>query len=274
MVRHAFLLVAALAVLAPEAAGAGGAHPVAAAAVAGPRAAVAARPAKVKRKPKPRHRPGKAKRKARRGARASTGGRGHRGHAAAAPARNMPAGWSWPPNPAMVAAGQACTARLDELGVVWRPAAAQKQIATPITVPSMTFGGIKVVPTFRPPPFVMDCHLALALTTFSKDLYELGIRELKFSRIYGYTKVRTEGVIKNVLSRHALGLAIDVRAVVDADGREAVVVRDYRNDDPLLLRLEDFLNDAGGFRTVLTPRNDPKSHDDHFHVEVALTYGS
>jgi len=263
MIGRALSLVAALAVLAPGPAGAQPARPVAAAA-AGPRAAVAARPAKATRKHTPRHRPAKAKRKAR---------RGHRGPAASAPARNMPAGWSWPPNPAMIAAGRACTARLDELGVVWRPAGAQKNIATPITVPAMTFGGIKVVPTFRPPPFVMDCHLALALTTFSKDLYELGIRELKFSRIYGYTKVRTEGVIKNVLSRHALGLAIDVRAVVDADGREAVVVRDYRADDPLLLRLEDFLNHAGGFRTVLTPRTDPASHDDHFHVEVALTYG-
>ena len=195
--------------------------------------------------------------------------RGHRG----APASNMPDGWTWPPTAAMRAAGKACTARLDELGVAWHPAAGVKKIATPITVPSMTFGGIKLVPTFRPPPFVMDCHLALALATFAKDLHELGVRELHFSRIYGYTRVRTQGRTKNVLSRHALGLAMDVRSVIDADGREAVVARDYVHDDPLLLRLEDLLNDSGGFRTVLTPKNDPASHHDHFHVEVALTYG-
>ena len=147
-----------------------------------------------------------------------------------------------------------------------------ERVVTPITVPSMTFGGVKIVSWFRKPPFVMDCHLALGLTTFGKDLYELGVRELTFSSIYRYTKVRVGGRTKNTLSRHALGLAIDVRSVTDADGRVAVVAADYKLDDPLLLRLEDFLNDAGGFRTVLTPKNDPISHHDHFHVEVKLEY--
>jgi hypothetical protein len=194
------------------------------------------------------------------------------GHDLSSPA-NMPDGWSWPPTPEMTAAGAACTARLDELGVEWKPAEPVERVVTPITVPSMTFGDVKLVSWFRKPPFVMDCHLALGLVTFAKDLYELGVREVKFSRIYGYTLVRTGGVTKNALSRHALGLAVDVRSVIDADGREAVVATDYKLDDPLLVRLEAFLNDSGGFRTVLTPKNDPVSHHDHFHVEVKLEYG-
>lgn len=270
MVRRWFLLVAALALLAPGPVRAQVPRPVAAAAVGAGTPTVQARPAKHKRATRHRTKPRPG---ARRGARLATAVRGRHPRKPPAPASNMPDGWSWPPNAAMRAAGKVCTDRLDLLGVAWRPAAALENIATPITVPSMTFAGIKVTPTFRPPPFVMDCHLALALATFGKDLYELGVRELHFSRIYGYTLVRTQGRTKNVLSRHALGLAIDVRSVVDADGREAVVVRDYLNDDPLLLRLEDFLNDSGGFRTVLTPRNDPASHYDHFHVEVALKYG-
>ena len=228
----------------------------------------ASRPSKRSKRTKVTKRTERSTRSKRTAARTTVARRGRH-----APASNMPDGWSWPPNAAMRAAGAECTAALDELGVEWQPAEPVERVATPITVPSMTFGGVKLVSWFRKPPFVMDCHLALALTTFAKDLYELGVRELKFSRIYGYTLVRTGGVTKNALSRHALGLAVDVRSIIDADGREAIVERDYPREDPLLVRVETYLNDSGGFRTVLTPKNDPVSHHDHFHVEVKLEYG-
>lgn len=185
---------------------------------------------------------------------------------------NMPDGWTWPPSPAMRAAGAACTAELDRLGVVWKPAPAEPKVATPITVPAMVFGGVAVLPTFRKPPFVMDCQLARSLAIHGKELYARGVRELHFSRIHGYTQVRTGGTTKAALSRHALGLAIDVRAIVDDTGHKAVVLGDYNAGDALLLRVEDYLNDSGGFRTVLTPRNDPASHYDHFHVEARADY--
>lgn len=185
---------------------------------------------------------------------------------------NMPDGWTWPPSKEMRAAGDACTAELDRLGVVWKAAPAEPKIATPITVPAMMFGGVAVLPTFRKPPFVMDCQLARSLAVHGKELYARGVRELHFSRIHGYTQVRTGGTTKAALSRHALGLAIDVRAIVDDTGHKAVVLGDYNAGDALLLRVEDYLNDSGGFRTVLTPRNDPASHDDHFHVEARADY--
>jgi len=185
---------------------------------------------------------------------------------------NMPGGWTWPPSPAMVGKGKACTDELDLLGIGWKPAPREPKITTPITLTTMALGGVKIVSTFRKPPHVMDCHLALGLATHTVQLYALGIREIHFSRIYGYTQVRSYGSTKHSLSRHALGLAIDVRAVVDEAGHKATVVDDYLKDDPLLLRVEDYLNDSGGFRTVLTPRNDPASHDDHFHVEVRVDY--
>jgi hypothetical protein len=193
---------------------------------------------------------------------------------AKAPSRqaNMPDGWTWPPSKQMRAAGDACTAELDRLGVVWKPAAAEPKIATPITVPSMVFGGVAVLPTFRKPPFVMDCQLAHSLAVHGKELYARGVRELHFSRIHGYTQVRTGGQTKAALSRHALGLAIDVRAIVDDTGHKAMVLGDYLAGDALLLRVEDYLNDSGGFRMVLTPRNDPASHYDHFHVEARADY--
>lgn len=207
------------------------------------------RPTKKAKKPtkKKRLTRGKATRTTRRSKRATVSRRPRATAVRTKPAANMPVGWTWPPSPAMAAAGKACTDRLDELGVVssW----------------------------FRPPPFVMDCHLALALAVFGEDLHALGIRKVQFSRIYGFTLVRSEGRTRNVLSRHALGLAMDVRGITDADGREALVARDYKAGDPLLIRFEEYLNDSGGFRMVLTPRNDPVSHHDHFHVEVKLEYG-
>ena len=51
-----------------------------------------------------------------------------------------------------------------------------------------------------------------------------------------------------------------------------MVLGDYLAGDALLLRVEDYLNDSGGFRMVLTPRNDPASHYDHFHVEARADY--
>ena len=78
--------------------------------------------------------------------------------------RNMPEGWVWPPSPAMKRQGQRCLAALDEAGVVWKKAPKARKIVTPIYVPSMELGGIKLTPTFRKGPFVMDCHLAVSYT--------------------------------------------------------------------------------------------------------------
>lgn len=185
---------------------------------------------------------------------------------------NMPPGWAWPPSPDMVAEGKACTDALDELGIAWKPAKAAPKIANPITLTDMELVGIKLVSTYRRGPHVMDCDLALGLANTLAAVYEAGVRELHFSRIHDYTTVRVNGVEKTTLSRHALGLAIDIRSFVDVDGREAKVLEDYPMGDLLLLKVEQLLTDTGGFRTILTPRNDPQSHDDHFHLEVRVDY--
>ena len=185
---------------------------------------------------------------------------------------NMPAGWTWPPSKDMTAEGKACTDRLDELGIAWKPASAARKINTPITLTDMELAGVRLVSTYRRGPHVMDCDLALGLATHLPLLYDACVREVHFSRIHDYTQVRVNGVEKNTLSRHALGLAIDIRFFVDVDGRQAVVLDDYPKGDALLLDIEQRLTDSGGFRTILTPRNDPQSHDDHFHLEVRVDY--
>jgi hypothetical protein len=187
-------------------------------------------------------------------------------------ATNMPPGWTWPPSRHMEESGQACEAKLDDLAVSWEPTASEGHVVAPIRVPEMQLGGVTYTSLFRQGPFVMDCELALALETYGEQLRALGVREVKFGRIYGWTKVRVGGKTKNMLSRHALGLAMDIVSIVDEDGREAVVARDYNRDDELLLGVEKVLNASGGFRTVLTPKNDPISHRDHFHIEARVDF--
>ena len=183
---------------------------------------------------------------------------------------NMPKGWSWPPSRKMRTAGKRCLRQLTTLGVRWKHARARKQIATPIIVPTMMFAGLRLSPTFRKGPFVLDCHLALALAHSAPLLSAAGVTELRFSTIYQYRKVRLAGRTKPFLSRHALGLAVDVYQIRTADQRVHIVKRDYQRGSPALLACERIIKNSKRFRTALTPGNDPKSHHDHFHLEARM----
>ena len=187
-------------------------------------------------------------------------------------ARNMPSGFHWPPTTTMKEAEKICEGQLDALGVTWEHAAPEGRIVNPIVVPAMELGGITLRSKFRKAPHKLDCQFARTLATFGAELHSIGVREIVFGSIYRNTTVRVGGKSKNILSRHALGIAMDVVSFVDENGREANVAKDYKNDDPLLLAIEEAINKSGKFRTVLTPRNDPKSHHDHFHIEAAVDF--
>jgi hypothetical protein len=51
-----------------------------------------------------------------------------------------------------------------------------------------------------------------------------------------------------------------------------VLSRDYKRGDQLLLGVEQVLTESHAFRAVLSPKNDPVSHKDHFHVEVRIDF--
>lgn len=187
---------------------------------------------------------------------------------------NMPAGWAWPPNKTMVASGKACLQKLDELNVSYKKVEREGRIVEPITSDGMTFGGVRYVPVYGTGPRKLDCHLAVALATFGKDLASVGVRTVHFGSLYRWSKVRVGGLTKNILSRHALGLAMDITAFTDDQGRTAYVARDYQKDDALLLAIEKAVNTSGKFRLLLTPKNDPASHKDHFHLEANPNFAS
>ena len=187
---------------------------------------------------------------------------------------HMPHGFSWPPTRAMLAAEDHCIKKLDATGMTYKTADREGRIVRAVIVPSMNFGGVQFTSVFRPGPHKMDCQFALAMHRMGPALYELGVREVRFGSLFRWSNVRHHGSTKPILSRHALGLAMDIAAFIDAEGRKVVVEKDYTMADPLLLNLEDAFNDSGFFRTVLTPKNDPISHDDHFHIEAASDFSA
>lgn len=187
-------------------------------------------------------------------------------------ADNMPRGWTWPPSRTMEASAKACEAQLDALGVAWQSAKREGHIVDAVLVPEGQIGGITYTAEYATTLPVMDCQLVVALATLAPRLYDAGVREVHVGSTYRWSKVRVGGKTKDVLSRHALGLAMDVVSFVDDNGREANVSKDYKGGDELLLSIERTVNDSGMFRTVLTPKNDPKSHHDHFHLEANPDY--
>lgn len=193
--------------------------------------------------------------------------RKHAGHA-----DNMPRGWHWPPSREMEAQARACEARLDELGVAWKPVKREGRIVDAVAIPEGQIGGISYLPAYRSDVPIMDCQLARALAEIAPRLSDAGVRAVHVGSTYRWSNIRVGGKTRNILSRHALGLAMDVVSFVDRDGREAVVAKDYARGDELLLAIEHAVNDSGIFRTVLTPKNDPKSHHDHFHLEANPDY--
>jgi hypothetical protein len=187
-------------------------------------------------------------------------------------ADRMPPGFAWPPTTQMQTTSKACEDELDRLGITWKPAAPEGKIVDPIVVPSMELGGIKYTSIFKASPHTLDCQFAHDLALLGPELFALGVREVQFGSIYRNTMARSHGQTKDFLSRHALGIAMDIRSFVDESGRVAVVELEYLKNDPLLHGIEDLINRNTRFRQVLTPGNDPISHFDHFHLEASVDF--
>lgn len=185
---------------------------------------------------------------------------------------NMPRGWSWPANAAMLEAGKRCLEHLGEHEVAFEDGEAKK-VNTPIVLPEMELAGIRLEPTWRKGPFVLDCHLAIALHAMAPDLKELGVSALRFSTIHDHRYVKRNGRKTNILSRHAIGLAMDIFEVRLDDGRVLKVKQSY-DSEAVLPAVERVFAESERFRTPLTPGNDPKGHDDHFHIEARMPLGS
>jgi hypothetical protein len=187
---------------------------------------------------------------------------------------NMPRGFTWPPSKIMRDAAVTCEQGLDAAGVHWTKAGNEGHIVDAVTIDDAILGGIAYTARYGKPPHKMDCQLALALAQLGPTLHAAGVREVRYGSLYRWSLIRVGGKTRNALSRHALGLAMDVASFVGDDGHEAVVATDYKHGDPLLLAIEQAINASSAFRGVLTPKNDPASHHDHFHIEANPSYAT
>ena len=185
---------------------------------------------------------------------------------------NLPPGFAWPATPPMKAASKACEQSLSDANIAIEAAPPEGYITDPIHVPAMEVAGIQLVRAYGKGPVTFDCQLILALHKIGPELHQLGVRQIRFGSIYRNTLVRVHGETKPILSRHALGLAMDIKSFVDANGRVADVELDYLKGDELLHAIEDTVNRSTDFRIVLTPGNDPLSHSDHFHIEASVDF--
>jgi hypothetical protein len=69
------------------------------------------------------------------------------------------------------------------------------------------------------------------------------------------------------LSEHSFGRAVDISAILLADGSEITVLNGWNSRDGRLLR-ELWRRACGPFGTVLGPESD-RFHRDHFHFDTA-----
>lgn len=185
-------------------------------------------------------------------------------------APNMPKGWKWPPTATMKAAGAECSKKLDAAGVKWERGEATKKIVTPIVVPEMSIGEIALVSLRKGGKATMDCHLAAAIAEVAPALRALGVSSLQFRTLHRYRNVRKQGKRTRILSRHALGLAVDVFAVGFENGEVLWVEKDWRRAGRKLPQVAEVFERSEAFRTPLTPANDPGDHGDHVHLEAHM----
>jgi hypothetical protein len=196
---------------------------------------------------------------------ARRGGKRDRGPQPPRRALNMPPGWTWPPSPSMLEDGKRCLRRLDSLGVVWEEGRPTRKIVTPVVIPSMELAGIKLTPLYGHPPYVIDCHLAETLAAGAAPvLRKHGVRELRVTSLHAYRNLRG----RRIMSRHAVGLAVDVYEFVMTDGTVRRVKGGYWSRDGLQKTIERGLRETGLFRGPITPGNDRRGHNDHFHIEA------
>jgi hypothetical protein len=180
--------------------------------------------------------------------------------------------------------GAACRKGLDEMGVRFRPMPDRSE-------PDARGCGIPhgVVVTRGPsgivyaPALTIDCSLALELPLIENAIQEqakeyLGAPIKKITSFGTYSCRNVRGGLRDRLSEHALGNAIDFGAFVPARGSVVSVQRDYRPvDGPVdppsrfLHALFAALESSDGLTHVIGPAT-RADHQDHIHVDRGASW--
>src|SRR5271154_7503451 len=126
-------------------------------------------------------------------------------------------------------------------------------------------------------PVTIDCSMIPALEAWLEDVVQ-PIAQARFGQrvvgleVFGAYSCRSvDNIAGAKLSEHAFGNAVDVSGFRLADGRDIVVVRDWKKTDT---QKSAFLHEAHAgacqhFTTVLGPGADV-FHYNHFHLDLAM----
>lgn len=169
----------------------------------------------------------------------------------------------------------ACLRGLDRLGVRYRRVR-RPGIAIAVEVGS-ELGGVTYW-TWGRKKLVLDCSLAYSLAAFGPTLAASGVDKIIWSSGYRRTFIRNSGR----LSKHALGLALDVHVYIGKDIGKLDVAKDYEQGlgdernclgrpltkgGAILRGLVCKMHESKMFRNVLDPDYD-EAHYHHFHIEA------
>lgn len=188
----------------------------------------------------------------------------------------VPEGWE-APDPTT-----ACRAALDDLGIIWAPWDYSTQrdddtglactIDDPIRVSSPINGiSYRYYNQDTSAPLAVTCELALALHRLGDVLHARRITQVLHIGTFNCRPV--SGTQR--LSEHAHGNAIDIWGLVDEDGQDYILERDWEHDTTqprtasgrLLYDVAQQMYQDNVFNTILTP-NYNAGHDNHFHVDL------
>jgi len=169
-----------------------------------------------------------------------------------------------------------CLRLLRALKISHSPLKAVKGVATPVRIHGNRIGRTRYIPRYSANEMVMDCRLAVALFR-ANELFKVNhIEGLVFSNFYSYRQVEGSGR----LSRHALGLAVDIHGFVDDKGARLDVTTDYElglgrgktcegraktYKGRVMRDLACDLDASSLFESLLTPDYD-QGHRNHYHL--------
>ncbi len=171
--------------------------------------------------------------------------------------------------------GEACIRDLVKRGLDVKAAPAVYGVETPVHLKG-DVGGVLWVNAWDPKvPMHIDCRFAYSLLRFAPILKAHHVQKVTWTSTY-----RAPGG-RRITSQHGRGLAVDVHSVILDDGRELVVLSDWRKaygtatdcvgtpptpESRILRTLVCQTEDANIFRLVLTPDSD-WGHQNHFHID-------
>lgn len=178
-----------------------------------------------------------------------------------------------PNNPLL--SGEACIRDLVKRGLDVKSAPPAYGVQTPIYLKGNIGDVVWVNAWDAKLPMHIDCRFAYSLLRFAPILKAHHIQKVTWTSTYRAPQ-------KNrISSQHGRGLAVDVRSVILEDGRELVVLSEWRKaygtagncvgspptaESKILRHLICQTEDANIFRLLLTPDSD-WDHQNHFHID-------